>query len=345
MRKGCKVPASTLFFVVSASAVVGCGSRALTEGLAVGSEVGPVQLATVGADESLSDITVDASGVYFSVAWYPDPLPGGPPGSDTAGAIRRVAREGGGTVELWRGQGAAYAVATGTAAIYFVTYEYRSAGRDGDVRSVPRTGGPARTLGIWSSHGSSIGLAVDGDTVYWGHSAGSGGALNRTDGLDETTTALIPEVSSPVGLATDGDRVFFVSGGVASTQGVFGVPATGGAPATLLDRAGTTTGSLAVSRPSQRVIASVADAGVVAIDLSSTSVTTLTDAPAGDVATDDAFAYWVDVAGGRIAKAPITGGAATTVASGLSRSVAIAVDDRFVYWADRDARRVMRAPK
>src|SRR4029079_5959087 len=113
MRKGCKVPASTLFFVVSSSPVVGCGSRALTEGLAVGSEVGPVQLATVGADESLSDITVDASGVYFSVAWYPDPLPGCPPGSDTAGAIRRVAREGGGTVELWRGQGAAYAVATG----------------------------------------------------------------------------------------------------------------------------------------------------------------------------------------------------------------------------------------
>jgi len=201
MRRCCKVPASTLLFVVSA--VVGCGERALTEGLVVdsgkSSEVGPVQLATVGADESLSDIAVDESGVYFSVAWYPDPLPGGPPGSDTAGAIRRVPREGGDTAELWRGQGAAYAVGAGTTAIYFMTYEYASAGRAGYVRSVPRIGGPARTLGTWSSHGSTIGLAVDRDTVYWGHSAGSGGTLNRTDGLDSTTTALIPDVSAPVG--------------------------------------------------------------------------------------------------------------------------------------------------
>src|SRR5262245_46645852 len=113
MRKGCKVPAST--FAVVVSAVVGCGARPLTDGV---SETGPVQLATVGADETLTDIAVDATGVYFAVAWYPNPLPGGPPGSDTAGAIRRVARGGGDTVELWRGQGAAYAVGAGTAAIY-----------------------------------------------------------------------------------------------------------------------------------------------------------------------------------------------------------------------------------
>lgn len=309
------------------------------------SETGPVQLATVGADETLTDITVDATGVYFAVAWYPNPLPGGPPGSDTAGAIRRVARGGGDTVELWRGQGAAYAVGAGKAAIYFVTYEYASNGRAGDVRSVPRDGGAMRVLGNWSSHGSTIGLAVDGDTVYWGHSAGSGGALNRTDGLDKTTTALIADVSSPVGLATDGDRVFFVSGGLASTAGVFGVPATGGTPATIFDRMGATSGSLAVSRPSRKLIASVADAGVMAIDLPSGSANVLTDVAAGDVATDDAFAYWVDTGSGRIAKAPIGGGPATTVASGLSKPVAIAVDDRFVYWADRDARQVMRAPK
>src|SRR5437763_11534482 len=182
MWKSWKRSASILFFSPIVG-VVGCGRAPLDRVSGAESrDVGAVELASVPADQSLFDIAVDATGVYFAVAWYPEKLSGSAPGSDTAGAVRRVPREGGDTTELWRGQGAAYGVGAGESAIYFITYEYRSNGRAGHVWAVPRTGGTARALGGWGSQGSSIGFAVDGDAVYWGHCAGSGGALNRTDG-------------------------------------------------------------------------------------------------------------------------------------------------------------------
>jgi hypothetical protein len=312
----------------------------VTTGAVAPSPVGAVELATVPADQLLWDVSVDATGVYYAVAWYPETSASADIGSDTQGAIRRVARDGGESTQLWQGQGAAYGVGAGTAGIYFITYEYKSRGRAGYVWTIPRAGGDARQLDGWRSQGSTIGFAVDGDTIYWGHSAGSGGALNRTNGVDGTTVALVPNVSSPVGLATSGDSAFYVTVG-----GVFSVPAGGGAPVNLVDQRVADGGWLAVSRPSRTLVASLAGSGVTAIDLAGGRSTTLTDAAAKDVTTDGDFAFWIDAAGGRIAKAPIAGGTPTTVASGLTNPVALAVDDRYVYWVDQGTRQVMRAPK
>ena len=104
------------------AAAPGCGARPLVDPDAA-EQREPVQLAAVAADQSLWDISVDATGVYFAVGWYPAYVNGGAPGSDTAGAVRRVPRAGGEVVELWQGQGVAYGVRAGASAIYVITYE------------------------------------------------------------------------------------------------------------------------------------------------------------------------------------------------------------------------------
>src|SRR6187455_2854705 len=131
MRRLSGVPASILFGAALIGGGAACSERPLdpaggaisfdggpvaSHDAAVAPPIGVVQLATVPADQLPWDISVDATGVYFAVAG------------------------------LWQGQGAAYGVGAGTAAIYFITYDYKSRGRTGNVWSVSRAGGDARTL-------------------------------------------------------------------------------------------------------------------------------------------------------------------------------------------------------
>ncbi len=299
------------------------------------------RLAIVTADQKLTDVSVDATGVYFAVAWYSNVVDG-PPGSDTQGAIRLVDSAGGLIVELWQGQGAACQVAVGASAVYFVTYEYRSRGRDGFVWTVPRTGGVARKLASWFSQGSSTGLAVDRDIVYWSHSLGAGGNVERTDALAGTKAALVTGVGSPRNLAALGGYLFYVS------DAVYSVPAAGGTAVKIWDHAGTNDNALAASAANAALYVATQDAGLVKVPTGGGAPMTVATGSMriADVVTDARSAYWIDAASGEIRKTSLDGGGPVTVlATGLLRGVALAVDDAFVYWLDDDAHAVMRAPK
>src|SRR6187551_1021343 len=105
MRRLSGVPASILFGAALIGGGAACSERPLDPaGGAISSDGGPVashdaavappigvvQLATVPADQLPWDISVDATGVYFAVAWYLNTGGTGAPGSDTQGAIRHV---------------------------------------------------------------------------------------------------------------------------------------------------------------------------------------------------------------------------------------------------------------
>jgi hypothetical protein len=269
MRRLSGVPASILFGAALIGGGAACSERPLDPaGGAISSDGGPVashdaavappigvvQLATVPADQLPWDISVDATGVYFAVAWYLNTGGTGAPGSDTQGAIRHVSRDGGGRRRALARAGRGVRCRRGNGGDLLHHLRLQEPGTHGQCLERFAAGGDARTLGTWTSHGSSIGFAVDGDAIYWGHSAGSGGALNRTDGVDGTTVALVPNVSSPVGLATDGVDAFYVTRG-----GIFGVPASGGDPVTIVDE-------LVDDGPSLVVVASIAHSGRVALE-------------------------------------------------------------------------------
>ena len=68
--------------------------------------------------------------------------------------------------------------------------------------------GAATELGNWFSHGSTHSLAVDGQTVFWTHSAGASSFVIRTSGVDGTSTTLAD--SSTIG--SSASHISFMSG-------------------------------------------------------------------------------------------------------------------------------------
>lgn len=64
-----------------------------------------------------------------------------------------------------------------------------------------------------------------------------------------------------------------------------------------------------------------------------------------DLAVDTTSVYWTDTGAGTVARVPLGGGAATTLAAGQSSPTGIALDQANVYWTNMGNGSVVKAPK
>jgi hypothetical protein len=178
------------------------------------------------------------------------------------------------------------------------------------------------------------GLAVDGDSVYWG--TGDGSIMERIGGTTSVLAVAAPPIRT---IAVDANNVFFTagasllsvsrSGGETTTIGQYGNPrqivAADGIVYLLIPSALPTNG------------------GVTRVDPDGSATLLITDLidPEG-LAIDSEYVYTTGDAGtingqyvvGPLVRAPLTGGPTEILATGLHLSSNVAVDATRVYFVD-----------
>ena len=260
-------------------------------------------------------MAIDATSVYWTTC-----------GDPTGGNVLKVPKAGGNVVTLAAGDRLSGIAVDGTS-VYWVAGT--SDASSGAIMKVPVGGGTPTTLA--SRPGPPAHLAADASYVYWAEqipgaimkvplTAGAPTTVTSARlawqiALDEADVFWIGqgvmkapklgggaiELTSPVpmlpmaGLAVNATNVYFTSGPPGGTSGVSTVPSQGGT------------------------------ATVVYADTSGVF------APPGPIAIDATRAYWAD-GSNAVFCVPLSGGAATTLATGQDNVVAIAVDETAVYW-------------
>jgi hypothetical protein len=335
-------------FVVAA-ALSGCGSPA--DAAPVASPAGsasttagnsvvtssPVVLASASDLEHLNAIALADGYVYFTGGGTVAVPSDAAPGSDTFGVLRRVPVGGGAAEDLWRGQGIGYAVAPISGGIAFVTYDYQSRGRTGVVR-VLRADRTVEQLGTWRSQGSCVGLAARDGALFWTHSEGASGVVNRTDGSGTTRTVMAEGVcTGKPHLA--GERLYWLAG-----SRVFQATTSSLAGGSLWD-AGRELQAIATHDGAAEIVVA-GDDQLVAIDPSSGRTRAIGTGYHGttDLAFDAAGlrVYAANTVDGTISATSLADGAKTVVATSQSQPRGIVAGADAVYWID-GTRSVMTA--
>lgn len=205
---------------------------------------------------------------------------------------------------------------------------------DGTIKSIPKAGGPITTLA--SNQVNPVrGLATDGTDVYWSEHTTSGD-LKKVPVGGGTITTLISGLNKPYGSVLDSANTYWSEWGGGTIKSI---PKTGGTPTIIVSSA---------SYPCYIVVDSTNlywSEGSCAQNLKSVAKsggtpTTFYTSPSGYGlavrAVDSNYIYFHEhpcgtTGAGSIKKIPISGGTATTLASGINSPYDLDVDSIDVY--------------
>lgn len=211
------------------------------------------------------------------------------------------------------------------------------------IESVPLSGG-AGSIVVSSDWSEIASLKRDASYLYWEELLSVNfGAIKRmplASGPVETLYASPAGTYVPTGgIAVEGPAVFFAENGYPSSERISSVPIAGGMPMVLAELQ---LAPALIVRPLVADGASVywrADDGTVrAVPVSGGAVTTLASGvkPLTAIALDG-VGNLVWAEGDAIRRVPILGGAVDTIASGVRGSTFLTVDASGLYWGEGDA--------
>jgi hypothetical protein len=187
-------------------------------------------------------------------------------------------------------------------------------------------------------------LAIDGNSVYWvntGAEKADDTSVAKVPLAGGAVTVLVSGVAEPRGIVVDSSRVYFAAGpdeGLGSgPAGLMSVPLAGGAVslvATGFDNDPIAIGPWGVYGSSlQNLLLEAPLAGGAAVALTPRDVLSGSDTTYG-IAVDAHWVYWTQwMDPTTVLKAPIEGGAATTLTSAPGAGFGIAVDATSIYFA------------
>lgn len=309
-----------------------------------GSAPEPRVLATANDVDALFSLFVAGTTVYYT-GGRAVPVPAdAAPGSDVSGIVRSISRDGQSPAGLWSGQGYALAIAVTGDSAYFLTDDYGSEGRAGQLHRLSLTDGSASVVRGWSAQGSSVGIAGQGTFVAWSYTSGSGGEVLSTTGAD---TTLVSDSTDPargqIAVSSAG-QVFWLS----TPKSLFSASPAGALQSWTL---GADVRALALNDKGDRVFVATAG-GLVAI----TPATGAQEVLLPQVGYVTSLKYWSGCLywssspdwsshfQGSVYAMSEHGGPVATLASAQGYPQSLFVDAVGAYWVNRDARQIAVVP-
>jgi hypothetical protein len=266
------------------------------------------------------DLAIDAKAVYWT--GYSN--------------VMKVPLGGGKPAALASGPG--YGIAVDSKNVYWAVDTFANVGAITCVLKVPLNGGAVTSiLQPGTESCTPMGLAINGDSVYWTNDAR--GTVMRAPLQGGKSTTLASGEDYPNGIAVDATSVYWV---VVNEGTVVKAPL-GGGKVTVLASGQTIPSRLTVNATSVywtnwgTYDSSYTDGTVVQVPLSGGAPTTLASgqfSPNG-IAVDASDVYWTNFGDGTVMKVSRGGGSPVILASGGSGPWDVAVDDTSVYWTER----------
>jgi hypothetical protein len=223
----------------------------------------------------------------------------------------------------------------------------------GAVAKVGLGGGAVQTLAGGYPGAKPIRLAFG--WLYFGTNKGANGGIFRVPLTGGLVTTLALGLTSPWGLTSDGNNLYFTTQTTGAGGGVFKESPAPGPPPTLLVASSNNAGGIVVNGPwvyyTQLGVCPV-DGGNCGGSVNRIStdgglgvVMAFNEPDPTNLVMDSTNLYWVNAAAGStVISMPITGGSETTIANNQNVPRRVAVDSTSAYWTSNGFNAVLTAP-